>query len=205
MLVWLATPASAQIPTGTITGRVIDAGALPTPGVTVALESPNLQGTRTTVTAQNGDYIFRLLPPGQYTITFTLSGFATTKESRDVAAAQTLTLDVTLKPASVAESITVSVDRPLFAPTVEASTNIKADVLNLLPSTRTLLGAVSPGAGRAFDRPVQRRLDRRRDVVRKPVHAQRRADPGQPARHAVLAVHRRRDPGDDDRHFRHLC
>jgi len=60
MLVWLATPASAQIPTGTITGRVIDAGALPTPGVTVALESPNLQGTRTTVTAQNGDYIFRL-------------------------------------------------------------------------------------------------------------------------------------------------
>ena len=143
MLVWLATPASAQIPTGTITGRVIDAGALPTPGVTVALESPNLQGTRTTVTAQNGDYIFRLLPPGQYTITFTLAGFATTKESRDVAAAQTLTLDVTLKPASVAESITVSVDRPLFAPTVEASTNIKADVLNLLPSTRTLLGAVS--------------------------------------------------------------
>ncbi|HEX5216769.1 MAG TPA: TonB-dependent receptor [Vicinamibacterales bacterium] len=143
LVAWLAPPASAQIPTGTITGRVTDAGALPTPGVTVALESPNLQGTRTTVTAQNGDYIFRLLPPGQYTITFTLAGFATTKESRDVAAAQTLTLDVTLKPASVAESITVSVDRPLFAPTVEASTNIKATVLDLLPSTRTLLGAVS--------------------------------------------------------------
>src|SRR5262249_35579651 len=135
--------ASAQIPTGTITGRVSDAGALPTPGVSVALESPNLQGTRTTVTAQNGDYIFRLLPPGQYTITFTLAGFATAKQTRDVAAAQTLTLDVSLKPATVSEAVTVTPERPLFAPTVEASTNIKGEVLAQLPSTRTLLGAVS--------------------------------------------------------------
>ena len=34
------------------------------PGVTVSVESPNLQGIRTAVTSENGDYIFTLLPSG---------------------------------------------------------------------------------------------------------------------------------------------
>ena len=45
------------------------------PGVTVNAESPNLQGIRTAVTSENGDYIFTLLPSGAYTVTFELSGF----------------------------------------------------------------------------------------------------------------------------------
>ena len=47
------------------------------PGVTVTASAPTLQGTRETVTSDNGDYILPLLPPGVYTITFQLSGFGT--------------------------------------------------------------------------------------------------------------------------------
>ena len=67
----LATASSlhAQTPTGSITGRVTDGTNLPVPGVTVTITSPNLQGTRTSVTSANGDYIFPSLPPGPYTVT----------------------------------------------------------------------------------------------------------------------------------------
>ena len=53
----------AQTPTGTITGRVNDSGDLAVPGATVTIASPNLQGTRSTVTSANGDYIFPACRP----------------------------------------------------------------------------------------------------------------------------------------------
>ena len=67
-----AAPASAQTTSGTITGRVIDNQNLAVPGVTVTVESPNLQGALSAVTSENGDYILPQLPPGTYTVTFTL-------------------------------------------------------------------------------------------------------------------------------------
>src|SRR5436309_11748512 len=73
----LATAAvsSAQTTTGTIAGHVADSQGLALPGVTVSAQSPNPQGVRTVVTSGTGDYVFTLLPPGAYTITFDLSGF----------------------------------------------------------------------------------------------------------------------------------
>src|SRR5262245_13227947 len=66
---------SAQTTTGAITGRVLDVAQSPLPGVTINVESPNLQGTISVVTSSNGDYIVGLLPPGVYTVTFALSNF----------------------------------------------------------------------------------------------------------------------------------
>src|SRR5689334_17841258 len=51
-----APAASAQVPTGTISGRVVDQDGLAVPGVTVTATSPNLQGGRTVVTSMYGDY-----------------------------------------------------------------------------------------------------------------------------------------------------
>jgi outer membrane receptor protein involved in Fe transport len=141
--VLLAAPAAAQTPAGTISGRVVDAAGLRVPGVTVTVSSPNLQGVRTAVTSENGDYILPALPPGAYTITFELAGFGTLKESRTVAAGQPLSLDVTLRPASVSETVTVRAQTDAFTNTVQASTSIQAELLQQLPSTRTLLGAVN--------------------------------------------------------------
>jgi len=141
------TPARAQTPTGTISGRVTDSGGLPTPGATVTVESPNLQGTRTAVTSQNGDYIFRLLPPGHYTVTVSLSGFSTAKDTRDVAAGEPIVVNLTLKPAAVTETITVTPELPAFTNTVQAATSIKADLMAELPTTRTLVGTVTLAPG----------------------------------------------------------
>ena len=65
-LLTTAGMAHAQSTTGTISGRVVDAQALPVPGVTISAESPNLQGVRTVVTSGYGDYLLTLLPPGTY-------------------------------------------------------------------------------------------------------------------------------------------
>ena len=141
--VLIAASAGAQTPTGTISGRVIDSAGLSVPGVTVTIASTNLQGVRTTTSSGNGDFIFPALPPGPYTITFELSGFGTTKEQRNVAAGQPVVVDVTLNPATVSETVNVSARTDAFTNTVQASTSIQAELLNQLPSTRTLLGAVN--------------------------------------------------------------
>jgi hypothetical protein len=75
LTLWLAPGLSAQSTTGTISGRVTDAQSLPLPGVTVTAESPALQGSRSTVTSDNGDYIITLLPSGTYTVSFEITGF----------------------------------------------------------------------------------------------------------------------------------
>ena len=46
-----AAMASAQVPTGTISGRVTDTSGGVLPGVTVTADSPNLQGPREVVTS----------------------------------------------------------------------------------------------------------------------------------------------------------
>src|SRR5437763_6025146 len=65
----------AQSTTGTISGHVSDIQGLALPGVTVSVTSPNLQGIRSTVTSEIGDYVVTLLPSGSYTLTFDLPGF----------------------------------------------------------------------------------------------------------------------------------
>src|SRR5262245_10668743 len=52
-----AAMASAQVPTGTISGRVTDSSGGVLPGVTVTATSPNLQGPRVAVTSGAGDYV----------------------------------------------------------------------------------------------------------------------------------------------------
>ncbi len=138
----------AQTPTGTISGRVTDSGNLAVPGATVSLESPQMQGTRSTVTSTNGDYIFPSLSPGAYTITVELTGFGTVKQARDVGAGQPVSVDITLRPAALSEVVTVTGRTDAFTNTVQASTNIQQELLATLPTARTLLSAVnlSPAA-----------------------------------------------------------
>ena len=54
-LICLAPNASAQSTTGTISGRVVDSQDRATPGVTVSVTSPNLQGVRSATTSETGN------------------------------------------------------------------------------------------------------------------------------------------------------
>src|SRR5436190_14032091 len=126
--------------------RLFDSGHCPSnssyrPKFNVA--SPVLQGTRTAVTSTNGDYIVPFLPAGDYDVTFELQGFQTVKRTNvSVKMAETLSLDVTLPVAAIAESITVTGQAAEIVPTATIASDFKKENLERLPVGRTLNDAV---------------------------------------------------------------
>src|SRR5215467_10599027 len=106
-LLALAGVATAQTVNGTISGHVADAQNLALPGVTVSASSPNLQGIRTVVTSENGDYVLSLLPSGTYEISFELSGFQKVTKTVTLAPTQTLPINAQLGPAPISETVNV--------------------------------------------------------------------------------------------------
>ncbi len=142
-LVLAPAAAGAQIPTGAISGRVIDSQNRSIGAATVTVHSPALQGLQSTTTSVNGDYTIRLLPPGTYTIVVEAPGFAAQTHTRVIAATATVTLDVSLEPAGVSEDVTVVGSTPFFANTIESATNLDQQQINLLPNSRSILSAVA--------------------------------------------------------------
>jgi hypothetical protein len=149
MLVAVATGAFAQgNPTGVIRGTVADAGALPLPGVTVTAASPAVQGTKVVVTSANGDFMIPFLPPGEYTVTFELAGFAPQKQTIGVAMSETQPMKVTLAIASVTETVTVQgTTSTEVLKTGTIAETYKSAKIETLPIGRTLESAVllAPG------------------------------------------------------------
>src|SRR5512134_3854092 len=137
------------IPTGSITGKVTSEGNAPLPGVTVTVTSPALQGTRDVTTSSNGDYIFNLLPPGAYTVRFALSGMTGVERTTALAAGAVDHIDVELRPAAVAETVTVSGEAgeaaAIESPQVAAT--YKKEFIEKLPVARTLAATtlLAPG------------------------------------------------------------
>ena len=94
---------------GTLAGEVKDTTGAVLPGVTVEAASPALTGkARTSVTDGSGRYRIEPLPPGSYTVTFSLTGFApATRQDVIVSGSGVITVDVVLT-VGVAEAITVT-------------------------------------------------------------------------------------------------
>ena len=91
----LAWPAHAQ-QTGSISGKAVDTGGGVLPGVTVEARSDVLPGPRETVTGASGEYQLPALPPGNYTVTFTLSGMQTVTRKAQVQLSQDTVVDAEL-------------------------------------------------------------------------------------------------------------
>jgi hypothetical protein len=107
-----AVPALAQ-QTGTISGTVKDTQGAVLPGVTVGARSSVLPTPRTTVTDGAGEYDLPALPPGEYTVKFTLSGMHEVSRTARVQLAQVATADVTLGVSNIEETITVMAEATL--------------------------------------------------------------------------------------------
>jgi hypothetical protein len=132
----VAALASAQTTNGTISGHVADSQGLALPGVTVNAASPNLQGIRTVVSSENGDYVIALLPSGTYTVTFELSGFQTVTKTATLAPTQTLPIDAQLGPAAISETVNVvGSTADVLTKTSQVATNYKQDLIRTLPTT----------------------------------------------------------------------
>lgn len=137
LLVALHSTALAQgRQTGTIRGSVVDAQGLVLPGVTVTVRSDALQGLRSTVTDINGNYQILALPPGEYGVVFELSGFADVNEMATVSLGGDVGVNAAMAPAGVVETVQVVGVVPTPIETTVASSNITADEVNALPTSR---------------------------------------------------------------------
>lgn len=107
--------AEAQSTSGTIQGVVRDQqqGVVPGANVTVRHIETNL--TRVVVTGDQGQYHVPNLPTGSYTINVELPGFGRyAQDGITLALNQTAVIDVTMRPAGVAEEVTITADSPLL-------------------------------------------------------------------------------------------
>ena len=107
-------------------------GALP--GVTIEARSTVLPGPRTAVTATNGTYQLAALPPGEYTVQFTLQGMQTVSRKAQVLLSQDVSVNVTLSIQSVTESVTVTATAGLVEKTTAAiNSTLSNEIFNSLP------------------------------------------------------------------------
>src|SRR3982074_2736441 len=81
IIIWLTAAvgpaAQSQITTGVIDGIAVDTSGAVLPGVDVEVRNVDTNFTRTLRTDAGGRFVALQLPPGRYTVTLKLSGFAT--------------------------------------------------------------------------------------------------------------------------------
>lgn len=132
-LVAVAMPAFAQ-QTGTISGKVVDQSGGALPGVTIEARAAVLPGPRTAVTATNGSYQLAALPPGEYTVQFTLQGMQTVTRKAQVLLSQDVAVNVTLSIQSVSETVTVTAQAGYVEKTTAAiNSTLSNEIFNNLP------------------------------------------------------------------------
>src|ERR1041385_8618586 len=111
-----------------IAGVVRDASGAVLPGVTVEAASPALiEGTRTAVTDDAGSYRIVDLRPGEYSVTFTLTGFRTLRRDGILLPTSfTATVNAELTLGQLEESVTVTAASPL----VDVRGSVSQSVMN---------------------------------------------------------------------------
>ncbi|HEX3704523.1 MAG TPA: carboxypeptidase regulatory-like domain-containing protein [Vicinamibacterales bacterium] len=129
-----ALTANAQ-QTGAIAGKVADSSGAVLPGVTVEARSNVLPSPREAVTESDGSYQLPALPPGTYTVTYTLQGMQTVTRQVTVSLNQITTFDATLGVGGVAETVTVAATTTYVDRTSAALTNgLSSNELDKLPT-----------------------------------------------------------------------
>jgi hypothetical protein len=133
-------PSSAYAQNGSISGQARDASGAALPGVTVEVTGPQLIGTRSTVTDDNGRYQITALPAGTYKITFTLQGFATTtRDNVSVTTDFAANVVADMKVGDIKEVVDVTAE----APTVDVQNarqqlSFAGEELRDLPTSRNV-------------------------------------------------------------------
>ena len=143
LLISVTGAAFAQNTTGTIAVTVVDSTGAPLPGVTVTASAADTTTRRTEVTGADGTAsIVSLEPSNKYVVEVSLEGFGRTQNTGVlVRSAQTANVKVTLAPAAISETITVSADSPIVD-TTSATTGqeLTLELTESLPTGRSYQG-----------------------------------------------------------------
>jgi hypothetical protein len=106
---------SAQDPRGRILGRISDSSGAVIPEITVSAVNIETGITLTALSNEQGNYQLNYLNPGSYRLTVEQSGFKKFQRTQvDVRVGDAITIDVTLEPGALSESITVTAETPLL-------------------------------------------------------------------------------------------
>jgi hypothetical protein len=142
----LLLPVAALAQEGQIAGLVRDSSGGVLPGVTVTVTSPALiEGTRSTVTDDVGQYRITNLAVGTYSVTFELPGF--TKVQRDnvvLTTGFTAPINATMPVGQVSETVSVQAETPTVD--VQSPRQVSAyagDDIRVLPTSRTIRSLMS--------------------------------------------------------------
>jgi hypothetical protein len=110
LLLAIAGRAAGQGTAGTISGSVVDESNQAVPGAAVTLVDERTTVSRGTTSEADGGFVFRLVPPGLYTVRVELTGFRTFEKRQNVlnAASQLSLGRLVLAVGALTEVVTVS-------------------------------------------------------------------------------------------------
>src|SRR5919198_670269 len=119
--------AQSQITTGVIDGTVVDTSGAVLPGASVEIRNVDTNLTRNVTTDRDGRFAALQLPPGRYTVTIKLSGFATVvQENILVTVGEAVRLSPMMKVSGIAETVTVTT----LSPAVQTTRTAAASTLD---------------------------------------------------------------------------
>ena len=106
---------------GSLRGRVVDPAGAVTPGVQITLTDEATALARTTVSNDQGEYVFESVNPATYTLAAESTGFKhLDRKGILVATRAAVTVDLELQLGQVSEQVTVTSDAPILQ-TADAS------------------------------------------------------------------------------------
>ena len=147
----VTVPASAQVTTADLTGRVLDQNGAAVTGATVTARNVGTGQERSVQSDQQGNYTLAELLPGTYDITAEAPNFSkAVVKGREVNLGTTVTLNFDLKPGQITEVVNVSSDTLQIETTRSdlggVVTPVQVENLPLLNRTFAALSVIMPEA-----------------------------------------------------------
>src|SRR5712692_8770706 len=126
--------AQTQITTGTIQGTVTDVNGAVVPGANVEIKNLDTNFSKTLTTDDGGRFVSLALPPGNYSVTISKQGFATTVvEKVELTVGQALNLPLSMKVSGVEERVTVTVTPTVDTVKTESSSTLNETTVSTTP------------------------------------------------------------------------
>lgn len=126
---------------GTIEGTVVDPSGAVVPSADIEIENPITGFSRSAETDQNGQFRFSNIPPNQYHLEISASGFAPSQQDVNVRTSVPIQLKISLMLAGATETVTVeSKGADILENVPYAHDDVDRSVYSKLPLS-------SPGAG----------------------------------------------------------
>src|SRR5499433_3116175 len=149
----------AQVPTGTITGTVIDPSGAVIQKATVTLTNKDTGVSRVVQSTESGTYTAASLAPGSYDVRVEATGFAPMVRTIDITTGATTTVNLSMQVGTAKETVDVQAE----APTINLESNTVQGVVsrqqidNLPLNGRSFLNLaqLEPGVTVAAGNPAQ--------------------------------------------------